>query len=75
MRPPPRRLFRNRPAPPAYLAGVLALSASAAPGELLEVAVLHDTDCPFPAGRGPCRCPELEVKTMAEHRHDQAERN
>jgi len=46
----------------------------AVPGRLVELATLHDDWCRFLGGKGPCNC-SPEVKTMAEHRRHQAERN
>jgi hypothetical protein len=75
MRGKPRSL-RSRPADPGnYLATMLAAVAKhAVPGTFVELVTLHDDWCAFLAGRGPCDCNPV-VKTMAEHRHDQAERN
>ena len=68
--------YRHRPATvPGYMGAVVALGRRhAVPGELLEVAILHDATCPYPTGRGPCRCTP-EVKLMADHQRDEAQRN
>jgi hypothetical protein len=79
MRPPPRRLFRDRRQAAAiggnYVRPILAAAAKhAVPGELLELATLHDGWCRFLAGRGPCNCRPI-IKTLADHQRSVAERN
>lgn len=71
----PRRLFRRRPAVPGYLPAVLAETAARppAPGEVTELVVLHDPDCPAPRGRR-CRC-RPEVMRRGEYERRQAQRN
>jgi hypothetical protein len=59
---------------PSYMADVLELAKHAVPGTFTEVAILHDHDCPYPTGRGACRC-RPEVKTIADHLREEAERN
>jgi hypothetical protein len=67
--------MRPRPRPGNYLSPMLAAVAKhAVPGQLIELVTLHDDWCRFLAGRGPCDCHPV-VKTMAEHRRSQAERN
>jgi hypothetical protein len=44
------------PTPPPYLPAVAALAASAPPGVVTDVFILHDDTCPLLTGIGPCAC-------------------
>ena len=55
--------------PPPYLSAVLALSAGAPPGEVSDVFVLHDADCPLLHAGGACACtPEVTRGFVLYHR-------